>query len=242
MKSPHTRLALEILPQPDDSTCGPTCLHAVYRFFGGEIALDKLVAEVELVEGGGTLAVNLARHALRRGWAATIYTYNLQLFDPSWFAGPDVDVADRLRAQAAAKRSRRLRAATESYLDYLALGGRIQHEELNAELLRRLLADGPVITGLSATYLYGCARERSDPRLVEDDVRGVPTGHFVVLTEYDPERRQVLVADPLEDRPGFESHLYTVGVDRVLGAILLGVLTYDANLAVLRPAAAGRSR
>ena len=24
---------LEILNQPDDVTCGPTCLHAVYRYF-----------------------------------------------------------------------------------------------------------------------------------------------------------------------------------------------------------------
>jgi hypothetical protein len=45
----------------------------------------------------------------------------------------------------------------------------------------------------------------------------------------------VLVADPLEDRPGFESRVYQAGLERVLGAILLGVLTYDANLAVIRP-------
>jgi hypothetical protein len=93
-----------------------------------------------------------------------------------------------------------------------------------------------VITGLSATYLYDCARERGEQRLVEDDVGGLPQGHFVVLGGYDADRREVLVADPLQDRPGFESHLYTAGVDRVIGAILLGVLTYDANLAVIRPA------
>jgi hypothetical protein len=43
------------------------------------------------------------------------------------------------------------------------------------------------------------------------------------------------VADPLVNRPDFDSHLYSVAVDRVIGAILLGVLTYDANLTVLRP-------
>jgi hypothetical protein len=59
-----------------------------------------------------------------------------------------------------------------------------------------------------------------------------------VLGSYDKERGEVLVADPLEDRPGFESHVYTVGVQRVLGAILLGVLTHDANLVVLRPGTA----
>ena len=57
----------------------------------------------------------------------------------------------------------------------------------------------------------------------------------MVLGGYDPDRREVLVADPLEDRPGFESRVYKAGLERVLGAVLLGVLTYDANLVVIRP-------
>jgi hypothetical protein len=76
-------LEIEILPQPDDATCGPTCLHAVYRFFEDPIPLDRVIAEVEPLKAGGTLAVNLARHALGRGYAATIYTYNPRVFDPT---------------------------------------------------------------------------------------------------------------------------------------------------------------
>ena len=30
----EAKLHLDILPQPDDSTCGPTYLHAVYRYWG----------------------------------------------------------------------------------------------------------------------------------------------------------------------------------------------------------------
>jgi hypothetical protein len=227
--------SLQILPQPDDSTCGQTCLHSVYRFHGDPIALERVVAEVEPLEAGGTLAANLARHALRRGYAATIYTYNLRVFDPTWFGRPGVDLAERLRLAARVKPGERLREATDAYLDFLALGGRVVYEELDAELLADLLADGPVITGLSATYLYSSVRERGDRELVEDDIGGVPQGHFVVLGGCDLARREVLLADPLEDRPDFESHLYTVGLDRVIGAILLGVLTYDANLLVIRP-------
>ena len=29
----ETKLFLDIRPQPDQTTCGPTCLHAVYRYF-----------------------------------------------------------------------------------------------------------------------------------------------------------------------------------------------------------------
>jgi len=233
------RSPLEILAQPDDATCGPTCLHAVYRHFGDPLPLDSVIGEVEAVATGGTTGVNLARHALRRGYSAAIYTYNLDIFDPTWFARPGSELPQRLRAQAEHKRGARLREATSAYLDFLELGGQVHHKELSREFLARLLEKGPVITGLSATYLYSCAREYGGQSLVVDDVRGHPTGHFVVLAEYDAERGQVVVADPLENRPGFSSHLYPVAVDRVIGSILLGVLTYDANLMVLRPPGAG---
>jgi hypothetical protein len=232
------RPELQILPQPDDATCGPTCLHAVYRYFGDALPLHGVIGEVEPFSSGGTLAVNLARHALRRGYSATIYTYNLDMFDPTWFGPTRHDLARRLREQAEHKEEAKLREATSAYLDYLELGGRIEHEELSREFLARVLGEGPVITGLSATYLYSCEREYGESRLVADDVRGHPTGHFVVLAHYEAERGQVLVADPLGDRPGFDSHVYSLPVDRVIGAILLGVLTYDANLTVLRPRSA----
>ena len=220
-------------PQPDDSTCGPTCLHAVYRYYGDRIPLRQVISEIEPLETGGTLAVHLGCHALRRGYAATIFTYNLNLFDPTWFAAK-VDLADRLQKQAEAKHERRLRTATKAYLEFLSLGGVIRFEELRPALLRRFLKrQVPILTGLSATYLYGCAREVGEHALHEDDVRGVPTGHFVVLCGHDRESRKVLIADPHHDNPLFRSHYYEVGVNRALGAILLGVITYDANLLIL---------
>jgi len=89
-----------------------------------------------------------------------------------------------------------------------------------------------VLTGLSATYLYGCAREHEDDY---DDVRGQPTGHFVVLCGHNHARNEAIVADPLQDNPRFASHRYRVGMDRLIGSILLGIVTYDANLLVITP-------
>lgn len=227
---------LEILTQPDDSTCGPTCLHAVYRYFKDPVALDDVIAEVPRLASGGTLAVNLANHALRRGYRALIVTYNLTVFDPSWFSGDRPDLAERLRAQAAAKEDARLSEATEAYLEFLRLGGELTMEDLSPGLLRRWLEQGvPILTGLSATFLYRCAREIGDEVLSLDDVRGVPTGHFVVLCGWDAEERKVRVADPYQDELRTYEHIYWLPVERVINAILLGVLTYDANLLVLDP-------
>lgn len=232
---PTRELDLEILAQPDDSTCGPTCLHAVYRYFRDDLQLQQVIDEVRTLEHGGTLAVDLANHALRRGYSALIYTYNLDVFDPTWFGGREVDVAARLRDQRVAKPSRRVGEASEAYLEYLSLGGELSMEDLTPALLRRWLREGvPILTGLSATFLYRCAREVGRNRLHEDDVRGRPTGHFVVLCGWDEEERQVRIADPLREGPRMHEHIYWMPVQRVINAVLLGVLTYDANLLVLQ--------
>ena len=230
----------EVLPQPTYTTCGPTCLHAVYQYFGDHKDLQQIIDEIEPLDTGGTLAVNLACHALERGYRATIITYNLQLFDPTWFNdGRGKDIVHRLEAQKQAKADPRLSRATDAYLHFFELGGRLEFRELTAGLIRRHLNRGiPLLTGLSATYLYGCARELDD---AYDDVKGEPTGHFVVLAGYNAEERTVRVADPLHDNPGFSSQYYDVHMDRLKSAILLGIVTYDANLLVIEPQDPGPS-
>jgi len=231
-------LTLDILPQPDDSTCGPTCLHAVYGFYGAPMDLHQVIAEVTPLATGGTLGVFLGIHGLRQGFTATIYTYNLDIFDPTWFDKSATELAGLLRQQAEVKGSTRLQLAASAYIDFLERGGLIRHQELRPDLIRHHLLDGhPILTGLSATYLYSCAREVEEAgRLRYDSVRGEPQGHFVVLHGYDAATDSVLVADPLYEN-AFGSHNYRVGMLRLLGAILLGVLTYDGNLLVIAPRA-----
>ena len=230
-----SRLLFNILPQPDEVTCGPTCLHAVYHYFGDDIPLEQVIAEVPLLKGGGTLGALLACHALKRGYSATIYTYKLQLLDPTWLIKDGPDIRVKLKAQLACKDDAKLRDASLAYIEFLDLGGKIGFQDLNASLIRKYLNRSlPVITGLSATYLYLTPRE-CGPHDEYDDVRGEPAGHFVVLCGYDKRTREVLVADPYLPNPLGERQHYAVTIDRAICAILLGVLTYDANLLIIEP-------
>jgi hypothetical protein len=228
------RLPVRILPQPDETTCGPTCLHAIYRYWGEDHELADVIARTRKLEHGGTFAVFLACDALRRGYRATIYTYNLTVFDPTWFA-PRVDIAERLLRQREVKTDPRLQHATEGYLEFLRLGGRLRLTDLSRPLIRGLLRRGlPILTGLSATYLYRTAREYG-PNDVPDDIRGAPAGHFVLMAGYDRKMQRVLVVDPYDRHPYGPSHEYWISIDRALGAVLLGIVTHDANLLVIHP-------
>jgi len=228
------RLPVRLLQQPTETTCGPTCLHGVYSYWGETEPLEAVIARTRKLDSGGTFAVFLGCDALRRGYCAVICTYNLMVFDPTWFR-PGVDIAERLLLQRGHKHDPRLRHATEGYLEFLRLGGRLHFTDLSPPLLRGLLRRGlPVLTGLSSTFLYRAAREFG-PHDVPDDVRGTPSGHFVVLAGYNRQDRSVLVADPYGPNPYAPSREYWIRVDRVIDAVLLGIVTHDANLLLVYP-------
>jgi len=228
-----TRIEFEIVAQPDDYTCGATCLHSIYRYHGDKIDLEDVIRDVEHLDEGGTLGVFLGSHALRRGYKVSLYSYNLQVFDPTWHSLTQAELADRLARQMAVKSQRKLKIASKAYLEFIELGGQIRFTELSPKLLRRhLTGNVPMIAGLSSTYLYQSAREYG-PRGDYDDVRGVPGGHFVVLFGYDADEREVRIADPYQLNPTGKGRFYDVGINRLICSILLGILTYDANVLVI---------
>lgn len=235
-------LELDILAQPDDSTCGPTCLHAVYAYYGDQVDLHELIRDTERLEGGGTLAVMLAVHALERGYSVCIHTYDLQVFDPTWFALGYAGLAQKLQELEQVTNDPKVQLASRWYRRFLELGGEIVLQDMTTRFVREHLRRGlPLLTGLSSTFLYRAMRERLLPNdtLEDDDLRGQPQGHFVVLCGYHKGDRTVLLADPMYDNPVSKTHRYEVNIDRLLNAILLGILTHDANLLVIQPRAAG---
>lgn len=232
---------LSIHTQPDDETCGPTSLHAIYAWYGLPFSLDSVICEVERAHSGGTLASLLGKHALARGFKATLYVNNLSVFDPTWFqdgsAKPEV-LIKKLTTQMRYKTTRHFIQASSGYLNFVKMGGVIRFETLTKKLLRTFFErEVPVLTGLSATYLYQSKREKSSKGgiSVYDDIRGKPCGHFVVLCGYDEVEKTVIVADPHRENPLSHDNYYHVNIQRLINAILLGVLTYDANLLIIEP-------
>lgn len=229
----HELLVQRIL-QPDDVTCGPTCLRKVYQYYGLELDLAQVLGEIDRNEDGGTLAVFLGISALRRGFRARLYSYDLRVFDPTWFELPMVELAEKVHQRIPFLGSSKTIRAARAYLDFMELGGEIGFEELTPGLLRSILdRDHPILAGLSATYLYRWKRERQLEELdelVPDDVRGEPTGHFIVIAGYEQWGRRFSLRDPSAHVPGSDEGRQVVDAQRLINAILLGDLTYDAVL------------
>jgi hypothetical protein len=233
------QLAVRRFIQPDDVTCGPTCLRKVYAFYGLEVEIEDVINALERNEDGGTLAVYLGIAALKKGFRARLYSYDLRIFDPTWIRLPAAALAEKIHARFPYLRDAKRLAAARAYIRFLDMGGELAFEELTPALLKGIIdRDHPVLAGLSATYLYRHPRERWDEmldRAVDDDVRGEPTGHFVVISGYEHWGRRLTVLDPFEYHPGTDEGRTVVDAQRLINAILLGDVTYDAVLLEVWP-------
>ncbi|MBL7847844.1 MAG: C39 family peptidase [Cyclobacteriaceae bacterium] len=228
-------LDFDIKAQPDEVTCGPTCLHALYSYYNDPISLKQVIKEVKQLKNGGTLAVMMGNHALKRGYQATIYTYNLNVMDPTWATLSTRKIIENLRRQMRYKAHRRkLVVASKAYINFLQAGGKLLNAELDEGLIKGYLKRSvPIIAGLSATYLYGTPREIPSTNKY-DSIRGEPVGHFAIINGYESERGMAFLADPMNPNP-LKSQYYNVTFDRLLNSIMLGIVTYDANLLIIQP-------
>jgi len=223
---------LSVPAQPDDESCGITCLQAIYNYYKDPAPFEQLQNEIEHWNTGGTVGVNLARHALSRGYSAEIYTYNIKIFDPTWKNLAEKELASKLKLRQRKSRSKKQKKVIGFYKDFLRKGGAIKFDDLDESLLDRLFAKRrPIICGLSATYLYQNMRET--PNNEENDIVGNPVGHFVVVSEWDAKLRVVTIQDPLRKNPISETGTYRLPFVKFSNAVMLGILTYDENLLVI---------
>ena len=234
-------IELNIRTQPDDETCGPTSLHAIYHYYGLNISLKEVIDTIEHSLSGGTLSPMLGKHALMRGFDATIYVNQLDLFDPSWFKksqAPREVLLTKLKSQDKFKHAKNLSVVSKAFQEFLELGGDIRFKTIDVQMLRSYFKKNiPILTGLNSTYLYRTSRElfTQEGESFFDDIQGLACGHFVVLCGYDDKKRRVVVADPFRENPLSQNNFYKVSIARLINAIMLGAQTYDASMLIITP-------
>ena len=232
---------LTIRTQPDDETCGPTSLHAIYHYYGLTISLREVIDTIEHSLSGGTLSPVLGKHALMHGFDATIYVNQLDLFDPTWFKksqAPREVLLTKLKSQDKFKQAKGLTAVSKAFQEFLELGGNVRFKTIDVQLFREYFKKNiPILTGLNSTYLYRTSRElfTQEGESFFDDIQGLACGHFVVLCGYDEKKRRVVVADPFRENPLSKNNFYKVSLARLINAIMLGAQTYDASLLIITP-------
>jgi hypothetical protein len=226
-----------ILTQPDDITCGPTCLQSIYNYYGDNLSLQETIQQTESLTTGGTLAVLLGCHALTRGYQVRLHSFNTDILDPSWFKLKNISLIDKLNEQAQTTDDKKIRYISEAYNQFISLGGNIIFNDLSFQVIQTYLNQGhPLLSGVNATYFYQTMREytNDDLRSKHHEFLGEASGHFIVLYRSNNEN-DLHIADPYTPHPLSTTHHYTTSYNHWLHAFLLGTGTSDAELLVIIP-------
>lgn len=229
--------------QPDDVSCGPTCVAQVLAAYGELRPISELIGLVRRNPDGGTLAVHLGQLALDLGYRARLYPFGLRVFDPTWWELDGDELVQRLTARRARLADPFEQEVVGAWIRFVESGGQVHFREPSAALLVSILAHGrPIICGLNATWLYREARE--DPWTNQpDDIGGAQVGHFVTLVGYTGGGLHIHVNDPSESAPfaaggdhgDLRNGRYPLPADRLIHAILLADWTRDAMLLEIWP-------
>lgn len=226
-----------ILAQPNGVTCGPTCLQSIYTYHHDIISLEDTIAQTEYLPSGGTIAVLLGCHALKRGYRVSMYSFNTYVFDPTWMSCEPSILLQKLQHQFVWNSNPKIKHATQAYIQFLELGGKINFQNLNFNLISELLKNKtPLLSGISATYFYQNMRDFTDDkdRVVYDEFSGETSGHFIVIYDAD-ENENLSIADPYLPHTLSHEHHYIIPYNHWLHALLLGSVTYDAEVLVIEP-------
>ena len=143
--------------QPDDLSCGPTCLAQVYRYYGHDKrAVRTVIDETARNPDGGTLAVYLGVSALRNGFGAASTRTTCGSSIPPGGSSPAAIAQAGEAAPAPGRPARpKLQRSRAAYIEFLGPRRQGALPELTRELMVRILAAAVTPSSrVGATYLY----------------------------------------------------------------------------------------
>lgn len=221
--------------QPNETSCGPSCLYSIYKMLGAKVSFVKLLSKIQqFQEGGGTLSVVLGIDAIERGYEVDLHAMNINIFDPSWFQLSKNEIKQKLMQRLLLRKNKKKeKFVIRKYIEFIELGGNLIFGDVTSKLLIKHFNNKHILlVGLSATWLYQSKRENSETN-VADDITGDPVGHFVLAYQYDKKNRTVFVGDPYPLNPS-KNPFYHVPIERFITSLHLGIYTYDANILIVK--------
>jgi len=195
------KLKVPYIPQRK-GTCGSSSLQQVLAYYGVKLGLDEILKDIKKYKYG-TFMPYLGLYAKRLGFMPKIVTYDVKVFDPTWFGLLVGQIIKKLET-----RSREMdvphvyRSECKAFVRYLKAGGAIEFDFIKkGRIIKELERKRPVIVDVCSTILH--RKERKNR--VKDkysDTSGEPMYHAVVVSGH--EKGKFIIVDPSKKRGGIK--------------------------------------
>lgn len=188
--------------------CGPNSLTMLLSYYDSSIKLEEVLKNTPQVKNLGTFDGWLGVTAIKLGYKVRINSLNIESIPRKWHSLKLSNILKKLKTKKT--KDKALNHSIKGYSKFIELGGKLIFENINKEMLIKKLNKGPILIGLSSSYLY--KEEKT-------------VGHFVVVNGY--ENNKFSIIDPWHSIPFSKNGRYKLEPNKLINAILLGALTYD---------------
>jgi hypothetical protein len=219
--------------QPTNNSCGQAALATLLSGYNIDTTPENLIEKLPVLtnekgEPVGTITQQFATWCIGQGFSVTMYTFDCQIIDRSWSTLKPEEVIERMKLALDKRNVPALgpfaQSYMRSYIDFLEAGGKLIIEPtVSSKLLYILLENGPVLTCVSYSTLYGTGRVSNGElrKSTPDDIDGNLYNHTLVISGVD-ESGAFFVMDPWRS-----AELIRIEPERLLCAITAAQMECD---------------
>ena len=201
-----------------DSTCGPSCLVAIYESLGEKVDKQTILNELNISDSDYTYLPQIARHMLKRNLEIKLISPNSYVFSPEWAQLSREQVITELRDWIVLNAKNEWLLTAIHSLFFLEEGGTVEITDLTTELLDSHLDAGwSLLCLVEPSWLWG--KRKIAKKAEYDSVRGNADGHFIVV--YDRTETEYIISDPYPTSLPGKEHTYQVDKARLITATYL---------------------
>jgi len=204
----------------------------IIGFYGVNRSLEEIKKEVPVYisKDGRPLGSSLghiATYFLTLGFATTIHTVDIQIFDRTWGKLTKEEIIEKLIQRRKyikhpIYKEEEFDLIFDGYISFLKSGGEISFPIITNKYIFNLLTKGPIYAVINFQFLNSAPKYAfENGQIVRDDIKGDAGTHAVVISGFKNNR--YVIVDPDNNHGGIRE----IEADHLLGSFYLAQIDYD---------------
>lgn len=170
------KLKVPLIKQKHKDACGPAAMRMLYKYFGKDVAEERIIKEIKGLTKWGSFVSDLAFMSKKLGFKVICHSYALIYFDPSFAKISRKEFIKRIKSLIRKEKRKYNKRELKSILRVLKSDIDFKMRMPSLDLVRRFLDKKlPVGLVVNSAAFY-------------EKKRNIEYGHFIIVTGYEKDK------------------------------------------------------
>ncbi len=185
--------------------CAQASAAQIISYYGLNKSLEEIKQEVPVYIDSdgrkyGTSLGHIATYFQKLGFKTKLHSSDIIIFDRSWQEINSEELAKKLSERTPFIKhgiydEATIKVIVDGYSQYLASGGQISLPLVDTAYILKYLQQGPLYMVVSYNSLNNCPKYDFSGDPIQDDIKGIPTTHAIVISGYQDGQFEIVDPD-----------------------------------------------